>query len=245
VKKTWFFISLLFLTICQNAAPQQDGLVPSPAQYGDENAPSGQEAAGFSLPLSGEKPVAFIFSEGLTASWLTRIIKQTDRSNFVFKDFLPGLYFGVQMANFKPLNPMIRLAAFYPLSSSFNKIPQPPKSPLHFGIDFFGGADFEVFSLKYVRIYLSPGLHLFFLNSDRWNYLNLGVAGLTRVELPLTGNWTILLNGMASLDNGNLGANRRMEPFDIVYQYQVDFGVRYSKKLSNAYSYIPGREPPK
>jgi hypothetical protein len=239
VKKTWLFIPALFLLLCQNAAPQSgEGNALSSAEYGDENTPSGQEAAGLGLPASEEKAFALVLSEGLTASWLTRIIKQTERSNFVYKDFLPGLYFGVQTANLKPLNPLIRLAVFYPLSSSFNKIPQPPKSPLQFGIDFFGGANFEVFPQKYARFNFAPGLHLFFLNSDRWNYLNLGLAGQARVELPLTRSWTILIGGMASLDNGNLGANRRMEPFDIVYQYQVEVGVRYSKKAPNEFFYI-------
>ena len=239
VNKVLFFMPVLFLMICLNAASQSEERdIPPPLVYGDENDPSGGEAAGRIPPEPVGKKFALVFSEGLTASWLTRIIKQTERSNFVFKDFLPGLYFGVQTASFKPLNTLIRLAAFYPLSSSFNKIPQAPKSPLHFGIDFFGGADFEIFMLKYVRLNFSPGLHLFFLNSDRWNYLNLGIAGHLRLELPLTRSWTILLNGMASLDNGNLGANRLMEPFDIVYQYQVDAGIRYSKKISNAYSYL-------
>jgi hypothetical protein len=226
---------VLFLMICLNAAPQQDERnSPPPLEYGDENDPYEEDDP----PESAEKMFTVVYSEGVAASWLTRIIKQTERSNFVFKDFLPGLYFGAQLANFKPLTPMLRLAVFYPLSSTFNEIPQAPKSPLHFGVDFFGGVDFEVFTLKYVRLNLSPGLHLFFLNSDRWNYLNLGVAGLLRLELPLARDWTILLNGMASFDNGNLGTNSLMEPFDIVYQYQIDFGIRYSKKLSNAYSYI-------
>jgi hypothetical protein len=239
MKKILPLISALFLLICPNAASQADGQnAPSPPVYSGENEPDGEAAPA----RPGGKGFTLVLSEGLTASWLTRIIKQAERGNFVFKDFLPGLYFGVQTANFKPLNPLIRLAVFYPLSSSFNKIPQPPKSPLHFGIDFLGGADFGIFTLNYFRLNLAPALHLFFLNSDRWNYLNLGIAAQARVELPLSEGWTILLNGMASLDNGNLGGNRLMEPFDVVYQYQVDLGVRYSKKVSNAYFYLPKRD---
>jgi len=74
---------------------------------------------------------------------------------------------------------------------------------------------------------------LFFLNAERWNYLDLGAAGFLGMELPLTKNWTFLCGGFASLDNGNLGGNSRMEPFNIVYQYQLEIGVRYSKKLAN------------
>jgi hypothetical protein len=209
-----------------------------------EETPAAQPA-GDSDPAGAESPAParpfIVFHEGLSASWLTRITKQTGRSNFVFQDFLPGVYFGMALVNVKYVTPTIRLTAYYPLTSTFNKIPQPPKTPLHFGADFFGGPAFQIDKLKYIRFNLTPGLHLMFLNSDRWNYFNLGAAGLVGFELPVTRGWTVLINGIASLDNGNLGANRLMEPFDIVYQFQVDFGVRYSKKLSNSYSYIKQR----
>jgi hypothetical protein len=183
-----------------------------------------------------------VYNWGLSASWMTRIIKQTGRSNFVYEDFLPGLYFGMALTNVKYVTPTIRLAAYYPMVSTFNKFPQRPKLPLHYGVDFFGGPAFQISQLKYVRFNLTPGLHLMFLNSERWNYLNLGIGGLVGLELPLTRGWTILINGIASLDNGNLGGNRFMEPFDIAFQYQVDFGFRYSKKLPNTVSYIKPRE---
>jgi hypothetical protein len=235
--------------------------------YGDENDPAGDELAvepePAAEPAAEPEPVIavepepglaaasparpkypFVFSEGAAASWLTRIIKQTGRSNFVFGDFLPGLYFSTKIARAGLFTPMIRVAAYYPLQSTFNKMPQPPKVPLHYAADLFIAPNFELNMFKYARINLAPGPHLFFLNSERWNYLNLGLAGLAGVELPLTKGWTILINGMVSLDNGNLGANRDMEPFDIVYQYQVDFGVRYSKKAPNEFSYIRPRPRP-
>jgi hypothetical protein len=215
-----------------------------PGLAAESAPPAAEEAPAVpALGLAAEiKPKHYlIFSEGLTASWLTRIVKQTGRSNFVFSDFLPGLFFNMKMANFKLVTPMIRLSAYYPLQSTFNKIPQPPKLPLHYGADLFVAPDFELGGLKYIRFNLAPGLHFFFLNSERWNYFNLGIVGLVGVELPLSRGWTILINGMASLDNGNLGANRDMEPFDIVYQYQVDIGVRYSKKVPNNYPYIKPR----
>jgi hypothetical protein len=208
-----------------------------------EPEPAGEEppAPGLAADTPASPKHPFVFSEGVAASWLTRIIKQTGRSNFVFGDFLPGLYFSMKMANFNLLTPMIRLAAYYPLESTFNKIPQPAKTPLHYAADLFAAPNFELDMIKYARFNLAPGLHLFFLNSERWNYLNVGVAGLAGVELPLTRGWTVLINGMVSLDNGNLGGNRNMEPFDIVYQYQVDIGIRYSKKAPNEFSYIRPR----
>jgi hypothetical protein len=240
--KKELLVPLLFMAACFFAAAQpaeeSENLIYT---YGDENGPDDYETAASdpaAPPETGPARPFLVYHEGLSASWLTRIIKQTSRSNFVYQDFLPGLYFGMGLANVKYVTPMIRLTAYYPLLSTFNKIPQPPKSPLHFGVDFFGGPAFQITGLKYVRFNLTPGLHLLFLNSDRWNYFNLGIAGLVGIEAPLTRGWTILANGIASLDNGSLGGNRLMEPFDIVYQYQVDIGVRYSKKLSNSFSYI-------
>jgi len=89
-----------------------------------------------------------------------------------------------------------------------------------------------------VRINAGPALHMFFLNADRWNYFNLGAAAVVGIEAPLASRWTLLVDGYASIDNGNLGTNRQMEPFDIVWQYQVDIGFRYSKKKRNDASLI-------
>ena len=57
-------------------------------------------------------------------------------------------------------------------------------------------------------------------------------------ELPIAKRWTILVNGFASLDYGNFGTNKNIEPLNYVWQYQLDLGFRYSKKATNSYSYI-------
>jgi hypothetical protein len=173
------------------------------------------------------------FSYGAVASWLTRIINQTERSNFVFRDFLPGAYYGVELRNVKYITPMARLTAYYPMISSFNKVPQKPNSPLHFGIDLYAGLRFGFSIKEIIRLHAGPALHMFFLNAERWNYFDLGAAAVVGVEVPLTRRWTILVDGIASFDSGNLGANRKMEPFDRVFQYQAGIGCRYSKKLQN------------
>jgi len=175
-----------------------------------------------------------VFSEGAAASWLTRIVKQTERSNFVFKDFMVGLYFRMDLENIKYITPMLRLAAYYPLNSTFNDVPQFPNVPLHYALDFNTGVKFDILEFDYFRLNLGPAFHLFFLNSERWNYLDIGVTAFVGMEVPLTRNWTFLCGGIASFDNGNLGGNRQMEPFDIAYQYQVEAGVRYSKKMPNS-----------
>ncbi|MDR1239886.1 MAG: hypothetical protein LBK27_07215 [Treponema sp.] len=241
IKHSVFCAILCLLFMGGNVMAEEPAAAAEPAVPAEVAAPA-------ETPAAAEEPAAqtgrpfIVYHEGLSASWLTRIIKQTGRSNFVYEDFLAGLYFGMALTNVKYVTPAIRLTAYYPLRSTFNKYPQASKTPLHYGADFFGGAAFQIDQLEYVRISLTPGLHLFFLNSDRWNYLNLGIAGRAGVELPLTRGWTILINGIASLDNGNLGGNWRMEPFDVAYQYQVDFGVRYSRKLSNAVPWIKPRK---
>ena len=184
-----------------------------------------------------------LFSEGAAFSWLTRIIKQTGRSNFVFDDFLPGLYFRMDLHTTTNITPMVRIAALYPAISAFNQVPQLPKTPLHFGADMNLGLNFNILEFEYFRLNAGSAAHLFFLNSDRWNYFELGAAAFVGMELPVTPNWTLICNGFASIDNGNLGSNRNMEPFDVVYQYQVDIGVRYSKKLENRTSLFPGNKP--
>jgi len=197
--------------------------------YSEETA----EEEGKYTETTAENQTLFLFSEGAACSWLTRIIKQTERSNFVLEDFLLGLYFSAEMVRFNLFKPMIRIAAYYPMTQTFNKFPQKPKTPVHFGADMAAGVRFDLFDFKYVRLNLGPALHMFYLNSDRWNYFNLGAAAFVGIEVPVAKNWTVLLNGFASLDNGNLGGNHMMEPFDITYQYQIDIGVRYSKKFAN------------
>jgi hypothetical protein len=203
----------------------------------DAFAQDKDEAA--SPAVEGERPF-LLFSEGVACLWLTRIIKQTGRSNFVFEDFLPGLYFRMDLHTAKNITPMVRVAALYPAISTFNKFPQLPKTPLHFGADMNLGVNFNILEFDYFRLNAGPAAHLFFLNSDRWNYFELGAAAFVGMELPVAQRWTLICNGFASIDNGNLGANHSMEPFDIAYQYQIDIGVRYSKKLENRTSLFPG-----
>ena len=50
--------------------------------------------------------------------------------------------------------------------------------------------------------------------------------------------YTILVNGLASLDYGNFGSNRDIQPYNLVYNYQLELGVRYSKKKPHQYSYL-------
>lgn len=180
------------------------------------------------------------FNYGTAASWLTRITKQTGRSNFVLRDFLPGLYFTTEFQNVPNITPAVRIAAYYPLISSFNHVPQLQNTPLHFAVDLFTGVKIE-FDFNLFRLTVGPGLHMFFMTSDRWYYLNGGIAASAGFELAMSSGWTLMIDGFASLDYGNFGSNSEMEPFDIVYQYQAAIGVRYSKKNQNDTVLFPAK----
>ena len=172
------------------------------------------------------------FKYGAAAAWVTRIIEQKERSNFVLKNFLPGAYFTTELQNLLIITPEVRLTAFYPLISSFNSMPQKMKSPLNFGADLFLGARYEI-GLGFFKLSAGLGPHVFYMSSERWYYVNLGIGAVTGFELALHPKWTLLIDGYAFLDNANLGQNKLMEPFKIAYQYQTSFGVRYSKKMLN------------
>ena len=192
--------------------------------------------------VNADKPYLTL-NYGASASWLTRIIEQTGRSNFVLRDFLPGLYFTAELQNIKFVTPEVRLTAFYPLISTFNHVPQLSKTPLHFGTDLFTGARIET-GWNVFRVNAGLGLHMLFLSADRWNYFNMGAAAVAGIELAFSYGWSLLIDGFASIDNGNLGMNRQMEPFDITYQYQASVGVRYSaKKRNDTALFIPKDSP--
>jgi len=196
---------------------------------------------GKAKPEAVGKTPFLLFSEGLACSWLTRIAKKSGRSNFVDEDFLPGLYFRMDLHWNDIFRPFVRIAALYPLITTFNKVPQLPKTPLHFGADMNLGVVFNILEFAYFRLNAGPALHLLFLNSDRWNYFNMGGAAVIGMELPVAPRWTLVGGGIASLDSGNLGDNRFMEPYDIVFQYQVELGIRYSKRLINSKALFKGK----
>ena len=189
------------------------------------------------------------FDEGATASWNTRLIKQSGRTNFVFKDFLAGLYFTVRTKNFDSIVPFplpvelfARVAAYYPLSHTFNDYPQPPVNMLNFGVDFMLAPVLQISFLDYVYLDLAAGFHFLYQKSDRWHYVHLGAVGMVGLQLPLARRWSLLLNGFASIDNANLGSNKHMEPYDLAWQYQASLGVRYSKRSPNPKFYIPSKK---
>lgn len=193
------------------------------------------------FPNITEKPFV-VFDYGLSAAWVTRIQKQTGRSNFVFEHMLAGLYVTMETVNIKPCDSILRLAAYYPLAYTFNDVPQIAKQPILYAADLAFMPLFRADMWNYVKINFAPGLHVFYQLTDDWHYIQAGVIGMAGVELPIAKRWTILANGLASFDYANLGSNRDMFPLDWAWTYQVSLGVRYSKKKENKYSYIGSKK---
>ena len=233
-------ILFLLISSCMCLLPAQTEEQPVLTQPSSDSVPYQQEFQAY------RNKFFLLFDQGATAAWNTRIIKQTERSNFVFGDFLAGLYFTTRTKNFSSLLPVKlpfellgRVAAYYPLSHTFNNYPQPPVNMLNFGVDVFLAPVVQINFWDYAYLDIAAGPHFLYQKSDRWHYVHLGIGGMLGVQMPLARRWTLLLNGMASLDNANLGSNRKMEDYDIAWQYQTSFGFRYSKRAPNVKTYIP------
>ena len=233
LKKIILFILILLINTFTFAQASEINPTDNNTSVAEEINPK----TGF--PAIKDKPF-IVFDYGLTASTVNRIILQEayQRSNFNFQDTLVGAYISMQTKQMQPLNSIVRLAGYYPLSFTFNNIPQVSKAVLRGAADLFAGILFELDMWNYLRINLSPGLHTFYQYSDRFHYVHLGGGLLANVELPIAKNWTIKIDGIASYDYANLGSNKNIENYDICWQYQLDLGFRYSKKAVNKYNYL-------
>lgn len=230
----FLFSSLIFAQETDEVNPVQEEIQE---EVQVENTEDINPKTGF--PNIREKPFV-IFDYGLSCSWVNRVVNQEDfgRSNFNYQDFLVGAYVTMQTMHMKPLNSMVRLAGYYPMSFTFNDVPQVSKAILRGSADLFAGILFELDMWNYVRINLAPGLHVFYQYSDRFNFVHVGGAALANIELPIAKHWTIKLDGIASIDYGNFGSNKNIEVYDVCWQYQLDLGFRYSKKAPNKYNYL-------
>ena len=193
------------------------------------------------FPVINPKPF-IIFNEGVSWASVTRIQKQDSRSNFVFRDDMIGAFFGIQTKNMQPCNSIVRIAAYYPYHHTFNEVPQDSMQTILYGCDIFAAPLFETDMWKYVRIHFAPGIHFLYQLSDNWNYIDLGLGAQLGLELPVAWHWTILVNGFATADYGNLGSNKNMMPFDYCWEYQLELGLRYSRKAPNEFSYINSKK---
>ena len=198
------------------------------------------EITGF--PEIKDKPF-LMFNEGVSYSQITRYISQHDfnRSDFYWEDFQIGAYCEMQTGNMQPFNSLVRVEAYYPLAHRFNGMDQKSKQVLLYGVDVFAGILFQTDMWKYVRFNLALGPHFDYQLSDEYHHVELGAGALLGLELPVAKRWTILLSGLASYDYGNFGSNKKIQPYDNVWQYQLELCFRYSKKGENIYSYVKSK----
>ena len=196
-------------------------------------APNGQS---LTIPY-----INVVFDEGLSLTQVTRIIKQTERTNFVFRDVMAGAYMDVKTIGFPGINPIFRIAAYTPLAMTFNYVPQ--KTLLtNYALDSFLGFEFRHSMLDYLFIDITPGVHMLYQVTDRFSLITLGTELMLTCELPISYNWTILVSGAGSFDYGNFGSNKIIEPYDYTWQLTCDLGVRYTTKMPNKYNYLNQNE---
>ena len=193
------------------------------------------------FPEITDKPFV-VCNGGVSLAQLTRIEKQTERSNFVRENYLAGAYLEMQTENMKPVNSIIKISAFYPFYNTLNGMQQNSKQVILYAFDLFAGPIFQADMWNYVHINFATGLHYMYQLTDEYhmNYLGLGFAA--GLGLPIASRLTFLVNGFLSADYPNFGTNKTVQPFDIAWQYRVDLGLRYSKKKTNKYSYIRSRK---
>ena len=182
-----------------------------------------------------------MFNEGVIATQINRVELKENRSNFVRQDYLMGVYVALQTKNIQPADSYLQISAFYPLFHTFNGMQQRTKQMFLFAADVFYGPLFQTDIWKYVRIHFVPGLHYTFQLTDEFYLHYLGVEMMAGIDLPLAHHWSLLLNGAFTVDYPNLGTNRLIQPYDYAWQYQISFGVRYSKRGRNDFAYIESR----
>lgn len=181
---------------------------------------------------------------GISWASITRIQKQTGRSNFVWNDKLIGAYYEMTTNNFLVMGRKInvdlfaRNAFYYPYAYTFNKVKQITTQTLLYNFDLFTGVKFSMNFWDWVTVSAKPGLHVLYQLHDKWHYVHLGAGLGLEVEAPISSRWSFNIGGIFTWDNANLGSNKRMRPFDLSWEYQAQLGFRYSKKKLNPKSFV-------
>ena len=182
----------------------------------------------------------FIFDEGLSFCQVTRIEKLTDRSNFVHENMMIGAYFSTQTFGLPFCDLQLDISAYYPFYQAFNGMKQAPKNALNYALDGYFALYKDFDFIKYVTFTGSLGMHYMYQLTDEWHMHYLGLGGTLGFELPVSKSWTIINRNFFSYDDANLGTNKLMQRFRASYQYHINLGVRYSRRVFNTYSYIKG-----
>ena len=198
------------------------------------------------------KKFGLLHNWGISWSSITRIQKQSGRSNFVWNDQLVGAYYEMTTSYFLTMGRRIsvdlfaRNAFYYPYAYTFNKVKQQTVQTLLYGLDLFTGVKFSMSFFDWVTLSVKPGAHVYYQIHDKWHYVHLGAGLGMEAEFPISSRWSFNIGGMWTWDNANLGSNRKMRPFDYAWQYQAQLGFRYSKKKLNPKSFVKyAPRPPK
>ena len=184
----------------------------------------------------------FIFDEGISYCQVTRIEKLDDRSNFVRENMMIGAYFSTQTVGLPFADLELDVSAYYPFYQAFNGMKQSPKNVISYAFDSYLALKYDFDFFEYVIFTGSLGMHYMYQLTDEWhmNYLGLGLT--TGFELPVSKRWTIVNRNFFSYDDANLGTNKLMQRFRASYQYHINLGVRYSRRVFNTYNYVSGAQ---
>lgn len=190
-------------------------------------------------PFDPEAPYA-MHNWGFSFQRVTRIQKNTTRSNFVWKDDLVGAFYSCQTGNL-PVDFLARLAVFYPLHCEFNKVEQKAKQVILYAFDVNIGPIWSIDIFEAFKLDLSPGIHYKYQISDKFHHNDLGLCAVVTAEFPVTKTFSVLLNGEFAYDFFNLGTNARMQKYDNMFTYGVDLGFRISKRGANKFYYVKNK----
>ena len=81
-------------------------------------------------------------------------------------------------------------------------------------------------------------MHYMYQLTDEYHMHYLGLGAMLGIEFPISRGWTIVSKNYFAYDNANLGKNKLVQPFYGSYQYHINLGVRYSRRVNNSFSYI-------
>ena len=180
----------------------------------------------------------FMFDEGISFCQVTRIEKLDDRSNFVRENMMIGAYFSTQTVGLPFCDFELDISAYYPFYQAFNGMKQIPKNVLNYALDSYLAFKLDYDYFEYVIFTGSLGMHYMYQLTDEWHMHYVGLGLTTGFELPISKSWTIVNRNFFSYDDANLGTNKLMQRFRASYQYHINLGVRYSRRVENVYSYI-------
>ena len=192
----------------------------------------------FEINFDMFKDCQIIFDEGLSYAQLTRIEKMENRSNFVRENMMAGAYYSVQTTGLPGIDFQLDVSAYYPFYQAFNGMKQKTRNMIPYAFDGFFGAQKTFKQFRYIYINCALGMHYMYQLTDEYHMSYLGLGGAIGVELPVSKRWTIINRNYFSYDNANLGSNKQIQKFDAAYQYHINLGVRYTKRVLNEYPYI-------